>query len=84
MRDLIKRLREAIDTDFSDPAAKLDAIEQRMLKALVGRWMDVGQLARAVKADPARVRVRLDNLMELERVERKAAGDRLLYTVAQY
>jgi hypothetical protein len=74
---------EAIDTDFSDPAAKLDGIERRMLKAMVGTWLDVGQIARAVKVDPARVRVRLDNLMELERVERKVAGDRLLYTALQ-
>jgi len=78
-----RSVREAIDTDFSDPAAKLDDIERRMLKALVGRWMDAGQLARAVKAHPARVDVRLDNLLELEYVERKVAGDRTLYTVAQ-
>jgi hypothetical protein len=76
-------VREAIDTDFSDPAAKLDDIERRMLQALVGRWMDAGQLARAVKAHPARVDVRLDNLLELEYVERKVTGHRTLYTVAQ-
>lgn len=71
---------EAIDTDFGDPAAKLDALDQRILQAAMGRWADVGQIARSAKAHPDRVRARLDSLMELEYVERKVVGPRVLYT----
>jgi hypothetical protein len=78
-----RAVREAIDTDFGDPAAKLDALDKRILQAIRGHWMEAERIAWATKIHPDRVRARLDSLIALEYVERKVAGDRVLYKVLE-